>query len=358
MKIIQLLPSFSYGDAIGNHTLVIRDLIAEMGYATAIYAEVIDQRLPVGTAFSDKELPELSENDIAIYHYSTGSELNYLFGDLKCKKILIYHNITPGEFFGDYNKKARRACNEAREAGYYLADKVDYCIADSEYNKRELIEMGFKCPIEVVPILVAFQDFKQKPDRKVMHKFMDNKTNIVFMGRVAPNKKHEDIIRAFAEYKKYWNKDARLFLVGGYDEADLYYRRLKNYAEALGVKDVYFTAHIPFKSILAYYRIADVFLCQSEHEGFCVPLLEAMYFEVPIVAYDSSAIGDTLGGTGILLKEKDPVVTAGVLNRVVTDGALRKQMIEQQNLRLKDFNREDITKKLAKCLYEVMGSVV
>lgn len=134
-----------------------------------------------------------------------------------------------------------------------------------------------------------------------------------------------------------------------------YYERLKKYAAALGLEDVIFTGHIRFNEILAYYKAADVFLCMSEHEGFCVPLVESMFFEVPIIAYNTSAIADTLGGSGILLDDNDPVFAAGVIDRLVNDSRLREHVIEKQNERLRDFSYEKISKAFEKYLKDFIG---
>ncbi|MEE1242773.1 MAG: glycosyltransferase, partial [Frisingicoccus sp.] len=207
----------------------------------------------------------------------------------------------------------------------------------------ELIEMGYTCDIEVLPILIAFDDYKKTPNAKVLKKYeKDDYVNIVFTGRVAPNKKHEDLIAAFAYYKKNINPKSRLILVGNHLMTPGYYPRLSNYIEKLGVEDVVFTGHIRFDEILAYYKIADVFLCLSEHEGFCVPLVEAMYFDVPIVAYDSCAIGETLGGSGLLLPEKDPAVVAEAINLIMEDRELREKLIMGQRKRLEDFQHDKI----------------
>lgn len=109
----------------------------------------------------------------------------------------------------------------------------------------------------------------------------DGYTNFIFVGRVAPNKKQEDVIRAFYCYKKYCNPKSRLFIVGSYNGMERYYHRLRRYVGALELDNVVFTGHIPFAQILAYYHLADLFLCMSDHEGFCVPLVEAMYFNLP-----------------------------------------------------------------------------
>ena len=122
-----------------------------------------------------------------------------------------------------------------------------------------------------------------------------------------------------------------------------YHERLVKYANALGIgDDVIFPGHIKFSEILAYYRLADAFVCMSEHEGFCVPLVEAMFFDVPIIAYDTSAISDTLGGSGVLLDSNDPVYAAAVIERVLTDKKLRENIIEGQRKRLEDFSYERV----------------
>ena len=143
--------------------------------------------------------------------------------------------------------------------------------------------MGYTCPIDVLPILIPFDDYAKTPSQQVIDRYSDGYTNLIFTGRIAPNKRQEDVIRAFYDYKKFYNPKSRLILVGGHNGMERYYHRLKSYINALELEDVVFPGHIKFDEILAYYKIADVFLCQSEHEGFCVPLVEAMYFDVPVV---------------------------------------------------------------------------
>lgn len=223
-----------------------------------------------------------------------------------------------------------------------MADQVDYCLAVSSFNKENLEELGYKVPIDVLPIVIPFDDYKKKPSPDIMKKYRDGRHNIIFTGRVVPNKCHQDIIAAFACYKKYYDRQARLFLAGSYKESDLYYKKLKRYVELLEVEDVIFTGHIKFEDILAYYQIADVFLCMSEHEGFCVPLVEAMFFGVPIIAYNSTAVPITLGDGGILVDRKNPVETAALINRVISDKNLRTVIKDNQQRRLEDFQYQKI----------------
>lgn len=340
MKIIQILPTLSYGDAIGNHVLALRKLISSMGYKTDIYAENIDARIPKGMGTSIEKLPDLEENDIVIYHLSTETKLNEMIGGFKGIKIIQYHNITPPQFFSKYNlgMKNRTACG--LEQARKLAVQAEYYLADSTFNKNELIKMGYRQNIDVLPILINFEDYKQNASEVVQKRYGDKKKNLLFVGRVAPNKRQEDIIKAFFYYKKYMNSEARLFLVGNYGGLETYYERLKAYVYRLELQDVYFTGHISFDEILAYYKIADLFVCMSEHEGFCVPLLEAMYFHVPVLAYDSSAVGETMGDGGVLLHEKNPQKTALWMKEMLENTELRKDIINRQERRMKVFEYE------------------
>ncbi|MBQ1340252.1 MAG: glycosyltransferase family 4 protein [Ruminococcus sp.] len=342
MRIIQILPTLSFGDAIGNDTLALKGAIRDMGYETEVYAENIDKRLPAGSGLDISKLSGLKKDDIILYHKSTGTDLTFRIDEFKCRRIMIYHNITPPEFFRPYSPAATALTEYGYKGVEYLKDKIDYCLAVSSYNRSDLLRMGYTCPIDIRPILIRFEDYKQTPDEETIRKYSDGKKNLIFVGRIAPNKKQEDVIRAFYHYKKL-NPESRLILVGSYSGMENYYNRLVKYAAALGLKeDVVFTGHIKFSAILAFYRIADVFVCMSAHEGFCVPLAEAMFFDVPIVALDTSAISDTLGGSGFLVDDNDPVFVSRVIDRVLNDEALRNELISGQRRRLKDFSYEKI----------------
>ncbi|WP_028517834.1 glycosyltransferase [Ruminococcus flavefaciens] len=342
MRVVQLLPTLSFGDAIGNDTIALKGVISEMGYTTDIYAENIDKRLPEGVAQKADKLRDLKKDDVLIYHKSTGTDLTFKIDNYKCRRIMVYHNITPPEFFRPYSTAATQLTEHGYKGVEYLRDKIDYVLAVSAYNRSELVKMGYTCPMDIRPILIKFDDYRQTPDEATIKKYSDGRKNLVFVGRIAPNKKQENVIRAFYCYKKL-NPESRLILVGSSTGMENYYERLKKYANALGIgDDVIFPGHIKFSEILAYYRLADAFVCMSEHEGFCVPLVEAMFFDVPVIAYDTSAISDTLGGSGVLLDNNDPVFAAAVIDRVLTDEKLRESIIEGQRRRLEDFSYERI----------------
>lgn len=354
MRIIQMIPTLAFGDAIGNNTLALDMTLREAGYETIIYAENVDGKIQ-NNYIKPIESYEYKAEDILVYHMSTGTNLNYKISEYPCKRIIIYHNVTPPHFFKKYSPLHEKACADGLRAAKYLAKKADMCFADSNYNKMDLIEMGYKCPIEVLPILIAFDDYKKEPDKKIIKKYDDEWVNIIFTGRVVPNKCPQDVIAAFYYYKKYIQPKSRLFLVGRYDVTPGYKEQLTEYVNKLGVEDVHFTGRVRFDEILAYYKIADVFLCMSEHEGFCVPLVEAMFFDVPIIAYDSSAIGDTLSGSGLLLKDKDPQIVAEAIQMVMSNRGLRQQLINGQRDRLKDFEHEKIKDQFLKCIHKFIA---
>lgn len=358
MNIFQLLPTISYGDAVGNDTRAIDGILRENGFNTGIFAENIDHRLPKGTADKIRNLPDLKNDDVIICHCSTGSKLNEKLLHMNGRKIMIYHNITPAYFFEPYSKAAVQLTSDGLAQIRALSSVVDYCIADSEFNKSDLQQLGFACPIDVCPILIPFEDYEKEPDSRILDRFNFNDTvNILFVGRIAPNKKQEDLIKTFYFYHKYYNPDSRLIICGTYNGMEKYYWRLLDYAECLGLTDsIIFTGHIKFNQILAWYRAADLFLCMSEHEGFCVPLLEAMHFGIPIAAYKSTAVPDTLGDGGILLDTKDPNLTAEIIDNLLQDDELKVKIREQQLIQLKRYQYQNVKNTFLSCLTTFLES--
>lgn len=354
-KVIQVLPTLAYGDGVGNDTLAMDTILKKYGYQTKIYAENIDGRISGEIADTVDRMPRLKQRDVVLYHLSTGSVLNERLKEWDCRKIIIYHNITPPHFFEGYSEVSVELCRNGRRALADLCYTPHYCLADSPYNRQELIDMGYHCPIDVLPILIPFEDYQAEPGQEVLARYQgDGYTNILFTGRISPNKKQEDIIESFACYQRYYNEDSRLFLVGSYQGMEAYQARLERYAQELGARNVVFTGHIPFRDILAYYQAADLFLCLSEHEGFCIPLVEAMIFGLPIIAYDSTGVTGTLGGGGLLLKEKSPLETAGLIHYVMSHPEVREQLRANAQERMQAFQMERVEKLFIQKLKEFL----
>lgn len=352
-RIIQIVASLNFGDAVGNDVRAIARALNEAGYATGIFTLAIHPKIKDEGVYLINMLPELNEKDLIIYHYATADELSDIIKKAPCKVVLRYHNVTPPAFFHGYDEGAEKVTREGLEEIADLKDDIDYGIVVSDYNKKDLTDMGYQCPIAVAPILIPFKDYEQEPDEDVVSRYSDGRTNIVFVGRIVPNKKFEDVIACFAAYKEKYDPTARLFLVGNYQETDLYYQYLQDVIKKCGAEDVIFPGHIAFNAILAYYKIADLFLCMSEHEGFCVPLVEAMFFGTPIVAYASTAIPGTLGGSGVLVETKEPEAVAEKMHQVITDQAYREEIIEKQKRRLKDFSYDRIKEQILKEIADI-----
>lgn len=328
-------------------------VLKKNGYNTEIYSEGMDERLK-DTVKYYSELEETSKDDIIIYHKATGSRLTYELEKIKGIKVFRYHNITPGKYFEKYNEIAYNTVNYGRKGLQYAKKYVDYCLADSEYNADELVELGYK-NVEVLPILIPFEDYEEVPDEKIIEKYSDGKKNILFVGRIVPNKAQEDIIKSFYYYNKYINKESRLILIGNDAGFENYSGLLKQLITELEVKDnVIIPGHIKFKEILSYYKIADLFLCMSEHEGFCVPLLESMFFKVPILAYNSSAIKETLGNGGVLVNNKNYFMISELMRITIENQQFREEIIKEQKKRLDYFKLKNTQKRFLEIVDDII----
>ena len=344
IQINQILPSISYGDAISNHVLEIKEILKSWGYESEIYAHHIHPKLK-NDAKLYTEYKNSSCGNILLFHYSIGSEITDFVRSLPDKKVLIYHNITPHSYFNGINDTLINLLKDGRSELGSFSDEVVLALGDSEYNREELEVLGFK-NTGVLPIIIDFEKYAQKPTKKIMDKFNDGHSNILFIGRISPNKKQDDIIKTFYFYKKYIDPKARLFLVGSYEGIEKYHEQLINLIKKLDINDVIITGNVDFKDLLAYYKIADVFISMSEHEGFCVPLLECMYFELPILAYNSTAIPYTLNGSGILFNQKRYEEVADMCHILISNSSVRDQIIDTQTECLRMFEKPVIEKSL------------
>ena len=356
MKIIQMLPSMAFGDAVSNDALAIRQMFLESGFETGIYAKHIDKRLPAESVRSVKDMDPPGEGDVLLYHGSTGDLMNLRIPLLQGKKVMRYHNITPPSFFEEYSRRNRDLAENGYREMEMIADCFRYGVAVSDYNRQDMRRLKFHCPIDVCPIVIPFEDYDREPDAEVMARYgEDGWTNLLFVGRITPNKRQENVIRAFFHYHRYRNPKSRLFLVGSATGMETYLARLKQYVRVLGLEDaVIFTGQISFRAILAYYRLADVFVCMSEHEGFCVPVVEAMYFGVPIVALRAAAVPETLGKGGLLLEDSRPETAAAAIDRILTDRDLRDSLAAEQQRKLREFRYGAVKERLLKCLETVI----
>ncbi len=327
----QFLPNLEYGDAISNHAIWIRDELRTLGFRSEIYVRYIDVRVAHQChAFKPEAL---HASDAAIYHHSIGTEITPHLVEFRGPKCLIYHNITPAEFFVPYRPEFAAILEQGRADLPQLASHFPISCGDSAYNARELAAAGFQEP-GVLPIAVNPDKWSISPDPQLMDVLHDGRTNLLFVGRFAPNKKQDDLIVAFSHYLAL-DPDARLILVGKPEEQDPYVAHLRQTVSSLGLEEsVLFTGSITDAQLAAYYRTAHLFWSMSEHEGFCVPLIEAMWFNVPVLAFQSSAVPETLGQAALMFTAKNDLAAVAALARLlVTDSSLREKMVRAQRER-------------------------
>jgi L-malate glycosyltransferase len=353
MQVHQLHPSAGYGDAIGNQMLNLRAVLRRQGYGSEIFAEHIDPRLE-GLPRPWEEYREYSTPDnILLMHYSLAYE-PHLFdfvSTLPDRKVLVYHNITPWVFFRDLNGPYFTMTRQGRKQLRLLPSLVEMALGDSEYNRRELAEVGFR-QTGVLPIAFNASSYAGvAPDPRVTNWLSGEEwTNILFVGRLAPNKRFEDLISTFAYLKWHLRPKSRLLLVGTSAGTEEYEALLLRLVGRLGLADVHFLGHVSMSSLVACYQSSHVFLSMSEHEGFFVPLLESMYFGLPVVAYNAPAVAETLGGAGIMLNVKDHALAAETVNLVLEDRDLRDGIVKRQRERLKVFTVESVERRLLQYL--------
>lgn len=337
----QLLTSLSYGDAIGNEALAIQAQLLSAGFASDIFAESWDARM-VERCRPLHEYREVSSPDtLCLYHFSIGSAAGRLIFHAPDRLVSIYHNITPPEFFLGFHGHLAGLCYHGRRELQAFAERTALGLGDSEFNRRELVAAGYR-RTAVLPIVLDFESYRQPASPVVRRLYADGRTNLLFVGRIIPNKRVDDLIKSFAVYQRHINPRSRLLLVGDYRGHERYQRRLLELIEGLRVSNVVLPGHVAHDELLAYYQVADVFVCLSEHEGYCVPLVEAMDAGVPVIAYDAGAVRETLDGGGLLLTEKPPELVAELIHALMTDVALRGRALEAQRraverVRARDF---------------------
>jgi glycosyltransferase involved in cell wall biosynthesis len=341
ISIHQVLATLGYGDAIGHEVLGIQRVLQAAGYQSEIFVETADYRLEPLTR-DYRELIDFSRADnLLLHHFSLGSKASRTAFAVPDRMALVYHNITPPEYFvGVHRQLARQCFRGRRELGAY-ADRCDLALGDSEFNRQDLEALGFP-RTAVLPVVPDFAHLDATPNRFVAGEFGDDWTNIVFVGRVIANKKIEDLIRFFHAYHTIFNPRSRLLIVGAHSGFERYLALLNHLVATLGNSHVHFAGHVSDAELVAYYDVADLFLCASEHEGFCVPLLEAFYKQVPVVAYAATAVPATMDGGGVLFEDKDPFHVAALMDAVVSNCRLQDQIVSGQlaavdRMRSKDF---------------------
>lgn len=336
-RIIQLLAAAHAGDATGNQAMLLDRMFGELGYESRLYSMTIDDSLSGKVLpFKTFEKDYNPSTDIVWMHFNLPSPLSAVFAGSTGKKIMQFHNFTPPEYFLPFNpqhsKNLRRATGELKG----LKDACDLALGDSNFNCGVLKEMGFRNPV-CFPLIFEPSIYENSGSPSIERLLQGATKNILFVSRIAPNKKIEDLMACYAYIKKYIRDDCRLIIVGKYNHEDEYFRYLVRHIGQFRAEGVLFTGEVTQEDLTQYYRSADLFLSFSEHEGFFMPVLEAFHFGIPVAARDSAVVAETTGGAACLFEGRDVAQAAELAVEVLENAELRNSMIQKGRERLGDF---------------------
>lgn len=340
-RVVQVLASLGYGDAIGQHALSTSRVLADAGFETDIFVETADPRLEDLTRDYRELIDTIRPEDVVINQFSLGSRASRTSYAVPSRMILTYHNITPPQYFlGEHPGLVRQTYHGRRELQAFRS-RVDLALGVSAFNRRELEALGF-ARTGIQPLVADFAHLDVPPDARMLETYDDEAVNVLFVGRLIPNKRPDNLIRYFHAYQAASRRPSRLLLAGSYAHFPNYRDELYALAARLGVRDVHILGQVSAAELTALYDVADVFLSASEHEGFCVPLMEAFYKRVPVIARAAAAVPDTMDGGGLLYTTTNPVEVAGLVDAVVTDELLETRLLRAQDsalarLRTTDF---------------------
>lgn len=359
-RVMQFVPTLMPGDATGMHALMIDKSLRQCGIETKVYVEEVKpNQIGNATRFTSYA-KENRPDDILIYHLAAPSAIADFLSSRNETLVLVYHNITPAHFFEKWDQVAATGQIWARAQLSRLAPRTTLALPVSKFNQHELIELGYG-KSEIVPILLDQSAFAAGSDTEVEAMLQKNRDsgleNFLFVGRLVPNKAQHNLIAALSAYNLIYKRHAVLHLVGRPFSPE-YLKMLREVAHQLKVADsINFALGVSSDQLASYYRGSDALVSLSEHEGFCVPLLEAMHHGLPIVAYDSSAIKETLGDSGLVIGSNDPVTTAVAMNEIITNSTLRDLLKNEMAKRLDQLGLEKSRAKLLSALSELEPSL-
>lgn len=352
------------GDAVSHDVLGMAAWLRRHGCTATIYAGFVHPGLRGEARHVGAYRHHLdATDDVLLYHHSVGWPVGFLFWkESGNRKVLRYHNITPGHFLQSCDPPTAELCRKgAAETVHLSRSRPDLALAASDYSAKELARLADRpYPIEVVPPFHALGDLDDLPIDDDLAKRLRGTINLLFVGRVSPHKGHRRLLRVLAHCRHLLGAAVQLHVVGGFDERlKLYYADLKSEIRTRRLQGaVHFAGKVSSRQLKTYYEYADVFLCLSEHEGFCVPLVEAMRHGVPVVAYGGSAIDSTLGDAGLVWPQPEPLLAAESVRLIVEGSRVRASLVRSQRERYeKHFTQEAIGRRFGAALAAVLPGV-
>ncbi len=351
----QFVAGFARHDAISNEANLFRNIFRQWGFSSEIFCDPANTSRDLCGDIKDihSASSAINPEDIVLLHLSIGSIANMIFASLPCRKVILYHNITPAHYFQFTNPQIAAQLQRGREQVAMLAGEANINLAVSAFNAKELSDMGYK-DVRVLPIVIDTELMQTPPTQKLVDRLRDGLLNVIFVGRCTPNKKIEDVLRTFAWLQKNITPLCRLIQIGSKAGNERYHAMLLAMCKEWQLANVTFTGSVSQADLHAYYRTADVFLCMSEHEGFCIPLIESMLYDVPIVAMQEAAVPETLDGAGIVLSERRFDVAAETIYRLKQDATLRASVIEGQRHRITRYQSRNLENELRAALGPIL----
>jgi glycosyltransferase involved in cell wall biosynthesis len=352
----QFSAGFTNHDAISTEARVLRDLFRSWGHSSEIFSETrrILPALRKDAVDISQAAATIRPEDVVLLHLSIGSPVNAAFRALRCRKAILYHNITPPEFFRGLQEEIAHNLRTGIEQTRALAGVAEVVMAVSRFNADELEGYGHR-NVRVLPLVLDRDGWGVSPDRKILRQYDNGMLKILFVGRGAPNKRIEDLLRVFYYLQHYVEPDSMLIHVGSYAGLERYYALLRTKCHELALRNVVFAGSVPQAELNAYYRSAGAFLCMSDHEGFCIPLIEAMAHDVPVVAFAAGAVPETLDGAGILVREKDFPSVAEMVVAAARNREFRAALLARQRTRLAAYTSRDLAGEIRACLQPLLA---
>ncbi len=357
VRVDQVIPSLASRDAIGVHTVAISDALRQVGIESDIFYGACTRDL-AERARPMSNLGRATKGRWLLYQASIGSPVFDIFASRSEPKLLNYHNITPAALLDAWEPAVGHEVSLGRSQVTRVASECRLAIADSAFNEKELKDVGYT-HTAVAPLLIDMTAAAQ-PDPALSRRLAASKAgggaDFLFVGKVSPHKAQHDLVKMLALYRRLYDDRARLHLVGT-PLGKTYEPALRAFIAELGLHDaVSITGSVSPEELESYYRGADVFVCASEHEGFCVPLVEAMGHGVPIVAYATTAVPETVADAGLLLSSKEPLRFAASVHRVVEDSRLRRQFVEAGARRAEAYSLSNARKRFVDLVVEAVGT--
>jgi glycosyltransferase involved in cell wall biosynthesis len=340
MRVDQVLCAAGPVDAVTNQALAYRALFRRWGWSGADYAPVQAAGMARGAVRHLRELAAAPEVPLVLHYSGHARGLERALAGRR-RTLLVFHNITPPRYFWDIDPAEAVRCELARTQLGELARGVGLLAGVSDFNARELSQLAGR-EADVIPILFDRRSMPVAPPLRAA----PGAPTVLFVGRLTPHKRQDLVIRAFARLRRAYATQARLVLVGT-PLSPQYGTVLSDLATMLAPGAVAFESGLSAERLWERYRSADAFVCLSEHEGFCIPLLEAFHFGVPVIARDAGAVAEVVGDAGALVEQGDgPGVVAELLRIVIGDPELRTELAERGRRRLRGYEYEATATRL------------